>query len=219
MSKNIILGKKQQYLVVFSSVVLSLVVVLGVVSGSTTISSNIDTGGSLTVGTTSTLTGVVTASTGLTVTAGGLTVTAGGATVTAGGLTVTAGATSLGSTLAVTGLTTHTAGELLIASSTAVSHFNVSGQLNASSTLTVTGTVLFKDSLITATSTATTTIALQGDSNNATAGEGGCIELRGVDGKMYRMYVGIKDATAAGTTTVRGANVVAFAVWEAGTCQ
>lgn len=49
MNKVTILSKKQQYLVVTLSVILSLLVVWGAVFGATTISTNIDTGGSLSV--------------------------------------------------------------------------------------------------------------------------------------------------------------------------
>ncbi|MEK9170539.1 MAG: hypothetical protein AAB674_02735, partial [Patescibacteria group bacterium] len=54
------MNKKQQYFAILSSVVVSLLVVWGAVSGATTISSNITTGGTLDVTGASTLTGLTT---------------------------------------------------------------------------------------------------------------------------------------------------------------
>lgn len=68
MNKNNVLTRKQQYLAVALSIVLSLLVVWGAVFGATTISNNINTGGTLTVTGVSTLTGAVTMSSTLTLT-------------------------------------------------------------------------------------------------------------------------------------------------------
>ncbi|MEK7165407.1 MAG: hypothetical protein AAB874_01190, partial [Patescibacteria group bacterium] len=97
MNKINVLTKKQQYLVVVLTSVLSLLVVWAAASGATTISTNISTGGTLSV----------------------------------------TGASAL------TGLTTHTGGAILVASSTAVSKFQVNGAFNASSTLYVAGAARF----------------------------------------------------------------------------
>lgn len=60
MNKSNVLSKKQQYLAVSLSVILSFLVVWGIVSGATTISTNVNTGGTLTVSGVSTLTGLTT---------------------------------------------------------------------------------------------------------------------------------------------------------------
>src|SRR3989344_6097406 len=59
-----ILNNRQRYAVVVLSVMLSLMVVWGAVQGATTISSNVSTGGTLSVTSTSALTGLVTADAG-----------------------------------------------------------------------------------------------------------------------------------------------------------
>lgn len=122
-------------------------------------------------------------------------------------------------TSAFTGLSTHTGGALLVASSTAVANFTVAGELHASSTLAVTGAATFNNSLTTATSTATTTLAVRADSNGATGGEGGCLQLTAQNGQLYRMYITAADATVFATTTGRGSGTQVSAVWEAGACQ
>ncbi len=206
------LSTKQKYFAIFASIALSVLVVCAVVSGATTISTNITTGGSLEVGTTSTLTGVVTASTGLTVTTGGL-------TVTAGGLTVTAGATTIGSTLDVTGLTTmgfaSTTGDVTVVGDIFV---GVGGGKATTTAATGNFTTIGKIGVGTSTpvkqvsldGTATTTLRIM----TGTAKYGGCIELQGVDGLPYRLYV--QKGTA--TSTVSGAEDGYVAVFVSGNC-
>lgn len=204
MSKNIILDRGQQFLAISLSVVLSLLVVWAAASGATTISTNITTGGTLSVSDTSTLTGAVTASTGLTVTAGGLTVTAGGATVTAGGLTVTAGVSTL-------------KGELISAASTTVSsgNFTVTGGNIAVGTTTPN-----RELVVSSLSSATSTVRIM----PVTGGKkGGCIEMLGASGTTtYRMYIGLGDVVDAGgaaTTSAGRAGTQYIAMWEAGACE
>ncbi|OGY63348.1 MAG: hypothetical protein A3I89_01880 [Candidatus Harrisonbacteria bacterium RIFCSPLOWO2_02_FULL_41_11] len=113
-----------------------------------------------------------------------------------------------------------TGGFISGASSTAISYLNVTGQLNASTTLSVTGTAQFFNSLTTATSTATTTLALQADSNGvANQNEGACLQLRGTNGNVYRMYIGTADNEILNATTSARGSGSFFAIWEPGTCQ
>src|SRR3989344_1227395 len=92
------------------------------------------------------------------------------------------------------------------ASSTFSSNLSISGFLNASSSISVGGN-------ITATSTATTTLAFEADSNP----EGGCIQLRGSNGIVYRLYIAPGDPGSYATSTNGRGSFLA--VWEAGTCQ
>lgn len=87
-----------------------------------------------------------------------------------------------------------------------------SGDLNAAN-VSATGT-LTVSGVFTATSTATTTLALQSDSNS----EGACIQIRGTNGAIYRMYFSPADAIGTATTSSRGGTAY-IALWEAGTCQ
>ena len=140
-------------------------------------------------------------------------------TLDASGNLSTKGTLAVSDTSAFTGKTTHTAGAILVASSTAVANFTVAGELHASSTLSVTGAATFNSSLTTATSTATTTLALQADSAGVTGGEGSCLQLTAQNGRAYRMYITAADATVFATTTGRGSGTQISAVWEQGTCQ
>ncbi|MEK7165406.1 MAG: hypothetical protein AAB874_01185, partial [Patescibacteria group bacterium] len=154
--------------------------------------------------------------TGLSVTTGGGLWVGGNATTSAlTGNIATAGTLSVTGTSAFTSLTTHTAGAILVASSTAVSNLTVAGELHASSTLSVTGVATFNNSMTIATSTATTTVQIAADSNP----EGGCLQLTATGGKVYRMYITAADATVFATTTGRGSGTQISAVWEQGTCQ
>lgn len=164
MSNNI-LSKKQQYLVVVFSVVLSLLVVWGAVFGATTISTNISTGGTLSVSDTSTLTGLVTASAGFIsnasstvkgtlVLTGGLNASSTATSTAANGINLDAGcfsiagtciglATSSSANNSWSGLQTFTGGILSTASSTFSGQTMFSAPLQASSTLLVNGASTF----------------------------------------------------------------------------
>lgn len=122
----------------------------------------------------------------------------------------------IGGTLNVPGGIT---GFVSTGSSTVSNNLTVSGELHASSTLAVTGAATFNNSLTTATSSATTTLAINADSNGATGGEGGCLQLTAQNGKLYRMYITAADATVFATTTGRGSGTQVSAVWEVGACQ
>ncbi len=106
----------------------------------------------------------------------------------------------------------------------------VSGALNASSTVLANGKIVASSTSSTlqgigvATSTpaaefsaggnATTTLYLTTTLANA----GGCIQLMGANGTMYRMYIGAGDPTNRATTSPDGHGTFA-AVWETGSCK
>ena len=142
-------------------------------------------------------------------------------TLDASGNLSTKGNLTVSGTSALTGLSTHTAGAILVASSTAVKNLTVAGELHASSTLSVTGVATFNNSLTTATSTATTTIRLMADANGAAAeGQGSCLQLTATNGQKYRMYIAAGDLKDAATTTAAaGKNGALIAIWEIGACQ
>lgn len=99
--------------------------------------------GTLSVTSTSTLTGAVTASNGLTVTAGGATITAGGLTVSAGGAAIT-GNSSITGTLGVSGDFAINTNKFTVAASSGntlvAGTLNVTGAADFDSTLNVDGT-------------------------------------------------------------------------------
>lgn len=234
------------------SMLASVLVAFGFVAlttySATTISTNVNTGGTLTVTGLSTLGYASTTGVSLT---GNLMVNGFATTTGSNGNMATNG------TLTVTGLST-LAGFLTTASSTAVGMFSVSGPLNASSTMAVTGISYFYGNInvngvatttatngnfasagtITASSTigvATTTPATEiSASSNATttvylsstaAGKGGCLELLSATGTPWRMYIGASDYATSSTGnggTLRsstGANAVVYALWEQGACK
>ena len=106
MNKIAIQGIGRSVLIVGLSVVCAVLFVSMTAWASTTINTNISTDGTLSVTGASTLTGATTIT----------------------------GAATLSSTLDITGLSTHTAGFIAVASSTAVGSFNVSGSTTLAST-------------------------------------------------------------------------------------
>ncbi len=199
MNKSIVLNKKQQYAAVASSVAISFLVVWAMVSGATTISTNVSTGGTLSVTGTSTLTGVTLATGGF--------VSSASSTV-AGTLAVN-GQLQASSTLLANGLTTLTGGFVSSASSTVNSNVLIVGVLNASSTIAVSGDI------IASSTNATTTL----QANSGGGNRGGCIQLQSATGTPYRLYIGAND-TATNTTgaTANGRSGI-IAVWEQGSCK
>lgn len=200
---------------VLLSVVLTFAFVFAVAYSATTISTNISTG-NLTVTGTADVTGVTTmsnASTTQALTVAGMTYLDGGLKMDTTLFTVADGTgdTTIGGTLGVTGVTTmvnaSTTQALTVAGMT---YLNGGVQsIRSSSTLQATGDIWSYAKLgagtsspwgeISATSSATTTLYLSSDTTN----KGGCIQIKGVDNNIYRMY-------ATGTKC---------AFWEAGPCK
>lgn len=150
--KNFLLSKKQSIAVAASGLV-SVLMVAGIVYSATTISTNVNTGGTLTVSGTSALTGNVFASSTLQSTGNALlyaitgiattspsslvNLAVHGNTLISGNITSVANVTATG-TLTVSGLST-LSGFVSSASSSVGANFSVAGPLSASSTLTVSG--------------------------------------------------------------------------------
>ncbi len=88
------------------------------------------------------------------------------------------------------------------------------GNLIATSSIGVGGTST-PATEIAATAAATTTIYLDSTGTR----QGGCIELKGTDGTMYRMYIAPGDVTGFSTSSPNGGHGAFFAVWEAGSCK
>ncbi len=139
--------------------------------------------------------------------------------VTAYSTLAVSGATTLSSTLGVTGLTT-----LGFASTSALSlngtaaNFMVNGMASTTSAGALSiqgkfgvGTTTAPSLEVSADSAATTTVA----AFSSGSGVGGCIQLTGTNGTMYRMYVGAGDPA---TTTPNG-KVGFIAVWQVGSCK
>src|SRR3989344_506701 len=228
--KNFLVSKKQALTVVASGLV-SVLFVAGIAYSATTIDTNINTGGTLTVSGASTLTGNVTMSGTLGVTsASTLTGRVGIASSTpvvanelgvhgnvwiSGNLSNVANVTATG-TLTVTGLTT-----LGYASSSGISISTGANSLMVSGTATTTGSsgqfatqgfigaagTSTPAAELSATSAATTTLYLDTSGTK----KGSCIELvRSTDGTVFRLYVG--------TTTLNNFNTTVLQV-EAGSCK
>lgn len=190
-----ILSNKQQYAVIVLSVMLSLMVVWAAANGATTISTDVNTGGTLTVTGVSSLSSA-TLSTTLNVT---------GAT--------TLSSASMSTTLGVAGLST-LAGVLSTASSTVSGgNLTVTGANTSTSGRFGVGTSS-PAAALSASTAATTTLYMTSE----TANVGGCIQLKASNGTMYRMYIGGNDTVAFGTTT-SGRPAAIAAVWEAGSCK
>lgn len=225
MNKSNVLTVKQQYLVVVLTTVLSILVVWAMASGATTISTNIVTGGSLEVGTTSTLTGLSTHTAGAILVASSTAVShfnTSGQLNASSTMTVD-GAAQLKSTLAVTSASTLTGGALLVASSTAVANFYINGNLQSWGNVFASSTLVTQAGLkgfgvgtstpraeFAASSVGTTTVLL-----HTQIGVSGCIQLKSTAGTWYRLYIDNNDAEN-GTTTRTGGIV---AVWEEGACR
>ncbi len=171
-----ILSNKQRYAVVVLSVMLSLMVVFAAANGATTISTDVNTGGTLTVSGASALSSATLSST---LAVSGLSTVAG--YISTASSTAVAdfnvnGATTLNSTLAVTGASTLTGA------------VTTNGNLVASSTSTTLKGVGVATSTpateFSAGGSATTTLLL----DSSAAGKGGCLQLKGVDGTWYHAY-------------------------------
>lgn len=225
MNKNNVLTKGQQYFAVILAVALSLLVVWGAVFGATTISTNVNTGGTLTVSGDSSFANAST--TGMLTVAGGIISTASSTAVAAfnvngatdlnstlnvDGLSTLAGYISTASSTAVAalnanGLTTLNGGLVSVASTTAVAAFNVNGVTLLKGTLRASSTV-FTSGDITASSTlATTTLALSGTAG----GSASCIQLVAGNGSIVRIY--------ASTTPANGDVGISVLRVEAGACK
>lgn len=226
MKKRILLSKGQQYFTVGASILVSFLVVWMLAVGATTISSNVSTDGTLTASGLTTLGFASTTSVSLSqnLMVNGMATTTGssGNIATEGTLTV-AGATTLSSTLSVaSGLTT-----LGFASTTSVSltqnlmvnkkatTTGSTGNFATEGTITSVGNIgvgtTTPSAEISALGAATTTVYI----TSSGSGIGGCIELIGTNGTVYKMYVGGGETA---TTTTSG-RVGFTAIWIAGSCK
>ncbi len=186
------LFKNRMFASVLLSVVLTFMFVFAVAYSATTISTSINTGGTLAVSGTSALTGAVTI-TGLTTMNGNASTTI---LSTTGNLLINGWATTTGSNGNIA-----TEGTLYITSST-----TLAGLLNVGTTLNVMGSLGVSTSTPAAeisayTANATTTLYLDNGSTGATK-KGGCIQMKGFDGVQYRLYAtsGLKAVFEANKT-------------------
>lgn len=215
MNKNYILTKGQQYTAVSLAIVLSMLVVWAAVNGASTISSNISTGGTLTVTGASTLTGNVSAAGTLTVT--GLTTMgyASGTTMSlTGNVLVNGYATTTGSNGNIT-----TQGTLTVAGLSTVTGFVSTASSSISANLNVSSFGVATDSAATeiaAQGTGTTTLRLL----SSTATKGSCIELQDEYGKAYKLQVSSSTPSYGnGLATTTAGQAGFLAVWEPGHCK
>lgn len=157
--KSSLLGNNYRYAAVLLSVVVTVFMVFSLVSGATTISTNINTAGTLTVSGASTLTGTVSAGGALSVT----------------GITTLTGAVNASSTVNADGNLT-IAGR---ATTTAASgNFAAAGTIGSG-----TSTPQGGDIAVTTVS-ATTTLYIAAE----TSTKGGCIQVKGPGTTVFRLY-------------------------------
>lgn len=183
----------RKYFSVVLSVFVSVMAVALVGSAATTISTDISTGGTLSVTGASTLTGNVSAAGTLAVT-GATTLTG----LTTMGYASTTGV-SLTRNLMVNGFATTTGSNGDIATD---------GFIGVGPTTTPAWD-------ISVTSIATSTATL----TSSTANVGGCLQLRSATGTLYRMYIGADDMATTTTNGEARINGALLAYWERGSCN